>query len=105
MPAGDDGLSVADWDNFRTRLLSRPCLTCVYRPGNLMRLNPGRLKDLTAQARESEGYVVCHATLPETAPSGVLPAVCRGFYDRFSTAALQIAARLWGFTEVDPPDE
>jgi len=26
-----------------------------------------------------------------------------GFHDRYSTTALQIIGRLWGFVEVDPP--
>lgn len=97
------GLSVADWENRRTRLLSGQCGTCIFRPGNPMHLAPGRLRDLIRQA--GEGFIVCHATLPEMAPAGYPgPAVCRGFADRYRTSALQIAGRLWGFTEVDPPE-
>jgi hypothetical protein len=29
--------------------------------------------------------------------------VCRGFYDRYDTQALQLARRLWGVVEVPPP--
>jgi hypothetical protein len=37
------------------------------------------------------------------APAGILPAVCRGFADRYRTQSLQIIERVFGFDEVDPP--
>jgi hypothetical protein len=39
---------------------------------------------------------------PGMAPPRFAPAICRGFHDRYSTAALQVIARLWGFVDVDP---
>jgi hypothetical protein len=98
------GHSVGDPEAMKSRLLTAQCSTCIYRPGNLMHLRPGRLKDMTETARAEEGFVVCHQTLPDASPPpGVLPAICRGFYDRFSTQALQLMERLWGFLLVDPP--
>jgi hypothetical protein len=47
----------------KTRLLSRQCPTCVFKPGNLMKLRTGRLHDLIAQACAAESYIVCHSTL------------------------------------------
>ena len=91
-----------DPETMRFRLLAAQCSTCVGRPGNLMRLNPGRLRDLVSEAKAADGYIVCHQTLPG-APPGVRPAICRWFYDRYGTAALQIAGRMFGFTEVPPP--
>lgn len=107
-PAPDDDgqdpdLSVADWETMKTRLLDAQCPTCVFRPGNPMHLHAGRLRDLIAQAVDSGGYIVCHKTLPGLAPAGFRPAICRGFKDRYDTQALQIAERLWGFTEVTLP--
>jgi len=105
-PDGDvepNRLSVGDPETMKTRLLSRRCSTCVFKPGNLMKLGHGRLQDLIAQARAAESYIVCHSTLPGVAPPGVLPAVCRGFADSHSTQSLQIIGRLFGFDEVDPP--
>ena len=93
--------SVGDPELGKTRLLSRQCATCIFRPGNPMRLAPGRLRQLVQQA--GDGYVVCHDTLPHGRYPHALPAVCRGFADRYKTAALQIIERLWGFVEVDPP--
>jgi hypothetical protein len=99
-----DGISVGDPVLMKSRLLTEQCSTCIYRPGNLMHLNPGRLKDMTDAARGDEGFVVCHQTLRDGgAPAGVLPAICRGFYDRYSTSALQVIERLWGFILVPPP--
>lgn len=69
-----------------------------------MDLRPGRLKSMVDGARRAEGYITCHETLPYAGNDGVRPAVCRGFYDRYSTAALQIIERLWGWIEIDPPD-
>lgn len=104
-PDEDDGgsLSVGDSDTMRTRLLARPCATCIFRPGNPMHLHPGRLRDLVDQARGGDGFIVCHSTLPGMAPPGVKPAVCRGFADRYDTQALQIIGRLFGFDEIEPP--
>jgi hypothetical protein len=68
-----------------------------------MYLEPGRLKDLVEQTLAEQSYVVCHETLPGVAPEGTAPAICRGFADRYSTNALRIIARLWGFVDVDPP--
>jgi hypothetical protein len=96
--------SVGDPKLMKSRLLTEQCKTCIYRPGNPMHLAPGRLKDITDRARAEEGFIVCHATLRGVAPTGVKPAICRGFYDRYSTQALQIIERLWGFLLVDPPE-
>ena len=67
-----------------------------------MHLTAGRLRQLVTDARGSEGYIICHETLPMWRP-GARPAVCRGFHDRYDTQALQVIRRLWGFLEVDPP--
>jgi hypothetical protein len=69
-----------------------------------MHLEPGRLRDLVGQALAAQSYVVCHETLPGVAPDGTAPAVCRGFADRYSTNALRLISRLWGFVDVDPPE-
>ena len=86
-------VSVGDHAIGKTRLLSRQCPTCIFRPGNLMSLSPGRLHDLVAQARAQASYIICHETLPGAGqPASVPPAICRGFRDRYDTTALQIIA-------------
>jgi hypothetical protein len=98
----DRGLSVGDPVLGKTRLLSRQCATCIFRPGNLMHLSPGRLRQMVTEARGDAGYIICHSTLPY-ADSPIPPAICRGFADRYTTWQLQVIERLWGFIEVDPP--
>lgn len=85
------------------RLLSAQCSTCVFRPGNLMRLKPGRLKDLVESNRAAGSYLVCHATLRDVHPRG--EALCRGFYDLPDpTTFIQIGQRLRWFREIDPAE-
>ncbi len=72
------------------------CSTCIFRAGNLMRLQPGRVKSMVAQATKADSCIPCHQTLDGK------QSVCRGFFDRHQTAPLQIAQRLGlvKFTEV-----
>lgn len=53
------------------------CGTCIFRPGNLMQLKPGRVKDMVQEALAEDTAIVCHDTL-QTNANGV----CRGFWDR-----------------------
>ena len=64
------------------------CSTCVFRPGNLMELRSGRVRQMVDEARASNSAIVCHQTLDDD------NAACRGFFDRFPTPPLQIAARI-----------
>lgn len=73
----------------------RMCDTCIFRPGNLMNLEPGRVEGMVADATSDDGCIPCHKTL------GDEPAVCRGFFDRHRTQTLQIAERLGYVEEVD----
>jgi hypothetical protein len=95
--------SVGDRATMKSRLLTEQCSTCIFRPGNPMHLSPGRLKDMVDGAKRKEGFIVCHATLRGVAPKGTKPAICRGFFDRYSTQALQVLERLFGFILVEPP--
>jgi hypothetical protein len=100
-----EALSVGDPALMKSRRLSEMCSTCIFHPGNNIRLSDGRLRDLVAKARTDESYIVCHSTLPGMAPDDVQPAICRGFADRYSTQALQVIERLFGFIDVDPPEK
>jgi len=101
--ASEPQLSVGDAQRRKTRLLSRQCATCIFRPGNPMHLDPGRLRDIVEQALNGRGYIICHDTLPHYRHPHAQPAICRGFHDRYTTPALQVIGRLWGFIEVAPP--
>ncbi|MEU4555741.1 hypothetical protein [Micromonospora violae] len=96
-------LNVGDPGLRKTRLLSRECATCIFKPGNPMHLEPGRLKQMVTEASGDAGYIICHSTLPY-AGSPVPPAVCRGFANRYHTWQLQVMEQLWGFVDVEPPD-
>lgn len=87
------------------RLLAEQCATCIYRPGNPMHLAPGRLADITSSARAGDGYVICHDTLPYGEHPEAGEALCRGFYDKFSTRFTQVGDRLGWWREVPPPEE
>lgn len=57
-----------------------------------MQLRAGRVRQMVDEARANDSAIICHSTLRETSDEG--NAVCRGFFDRFATAPLQIADRL-----------
>lgn len=84
----------------KVHVCARECSTCIFRKGNLMYLKPGRVREMVDEARRNESTIVCHKTLgtPEQA-------ACRGFYDRFPTRTLQLAARLGLLVEVEPPED
>jgi hypothetical protein len=96
-------------------VLDRMCSTCIFRPGNLMHLSPGRVKSMVDSTRPSRdhrsqpqaSHITCHATLHTP---GVHPAMCRGFYDlpdspsRPRPQMLQVMDRVGGFRFVPPPE-
>lgn len=66
--------------NVRTgevRVKAQRCPTCIFRPGNLMSLKQGRVRQMVDAARESQGHITCHSTLG----AGSDGAICRGFAD------------------------
>lgn len=73
-------------------VLSEKCATCIFRPGNLMSLHPGRVKGMVEMAVEAASCIPCHKTTYGQAD----PAICRGFWDsyRHRVSTLQIAERL-----------
>jgi hypothetical protein len=75
----------------RVHVLAEQCGTCIFRAGNPMRLEPGRVKGMVDAAIRDDAAIVCHSTLYR---DDVQPAVCRGFYDRYQTQPLQVATRL-----------
>lgn len=96
------GVDVGDHELGKTRLLADRCHTCILRPGGIT-LAPGRLRHFLADVLARQSFVVCHSTLPQLAPPGVKPAICRGFADHYDTPALRLIRTLWGFVEVPPP--
>lgn len=84
--------------NERVHVCAEECPTCIFRPGNKMRLTVGRVAGMVDEALQNDSAIICHSTLDGD------NAVCRGFYDRFgsSSAALRAATAFGVITEVDP---
>lgn len=92
----------------RPRVYSEKCSTCVFRTGNPMHLNEGRLADLVEQNLASGSLLVCHKTTYGQATHEV---ACRGYFDAYGdrTNVVRVMDRLArlnglpsGFQEVDP---
>lgn len=101
--SGDGRGDIVEPDTGLPRLLARKCDTCVFRPGNLMRLQPGRVDDMVQEAVGNNSWIVCH----DTAPTGQAPsAICRGFWDvhRADSMGCRLAVALGGPVQVEPPE-
>jgi hypothetical protein len=72
----------------RIYVASRLCDTCIFRPGNLMQLEEGRVEEMVREACAKETAIICHETL-----SGD-KAICRGFFEQHPTLPLILADRL-----------
>ena len=75
--------------NGKVHVRRTQCATCVFKPGNLMDLAPGRLAGMINDAtRNDDGCIPCHHHLYESAE---VEPVCRGFYDRHATLPIRLA--------------
>lgn len=95
------GHQVADSATGAIRLCAEMCATCIFRPGNPMHLEPGRVADMVEETRRREGHIVCHDTLGTSQP-----AICRGYADgpdKGVSLALRLARALGTLKEVPPP--
>ena len=89
------------YDGEKVHVCADLCETCVFRPGNLMRLQPGRLRGMIDEARRNESAIVCHKTIHGQREQ---QAICRGYYDRHAadvlTLRLAIAVGIVVFDDV-----
>lgn len=87
----------------RVHVLTEKCSTCVFRPGNLMSLAAGRLKDLADDNRRADTALTCHQTLPYNHYEAE-PAICRGYFDAYAEeiTPLRMAVAI-GIIEQDQP--
>lgn len=91
----------------RPRLFSRKCDTCVFHPGNMMHLAPGRLLDLVESNQQHGAMLVCHKTTYGQHPE-IGETMCRGYFDAYAEGSMvpQVMEWLFGpewYEEVDPP--
>ncbi|MEV6401259.1 hypothetical protein AB0M39_41895 [Streptomyces sp. NPDC051907] len=89
----DDELrtDIADPATGRVRLCARRCDTCIFRPGNLMHLQQGRVKQMVETCVKNEAHVTCHDTLVHN-DRGLPGAMCRG-WEQHPQSGASIAVR------------
>ena len=73
---------------------ARKCDTCIFRPGNLMFLEEGRVKQMVEEAVAEEGHITCHDTLLYGQSQRQRPAICRGYFDHPQGNERSLALRL-----------
>ena len=102
-PVGD----VVDHSSGLPRVLDRKCGTCIFRPGNLMHLDPGRREEMVRAALGRGSWIVCHATLPAAGIPIGEQAICRGFWDVHARDSFgcRLAVAFGGPVFVPPPAE
>lgn len=74
--------------NGKVYVRRRQCATCIFRPGNLMHLDEGRVEGMVEGAVANDSCIPCHHHLHQGEP---IEPVCRGFYDRHATLPIKMA--------------
>jgi len=83
----------------KVHVMAEKCVTCIFRPGNLMHLPPGQVKQMVDESIADEAGITCHKTIYGQAEQ---EATCRGFFDSYSerVPALYLAQRMGIIEEV-----
>ena len=94
---------MADAEVYRDGMVhvcARKCSTCIYRPGNLMRLEDGRKEGMESEAVANQSVIPCHKTIYG---AEVGPAICRGYWDtqKHNVGMLSVAERLGYVKEIE----
>ena len=66
----------------RFEVMAVQCSTCIFRPGNPMKLRAGSLRRMVQDCLDLNTHVVCHDS-PSVAGTGERAIACRGFLDRY----------------------
>lgn len=85
----------------RIYVLDRKCSTCIFRPGNLMHLEPGRVDQMVEACIENQSVIPCHKTLDGPR------SICRGYWDvhRDEIWPLRLAHAMDLVSYDSPPEE
>ena len=86
----------------KVHVMEAKCSTCIYRPGNLMHLEPGRKDGMQADAIRDEGVIPCHQTIHGRREQ---ESVCRGFFDVAKHEGLLAVAERLDIIEFTPCEE
>lgn len=69
-------------------VMSERCSTCIFRPGNPMRLTKGRVRAMVSSCMATPGgNIPCHQTLDLDHQ-----AICRGYWDGYSEKDVLLTA-------------
>lgn len=82
--------------NGKVHVQAEKCSSCIYRPGNLMRLEPGRKEGMEAEAVAEGGVIPCHQTILGAREQ---ESICRGFFDVTKHQGLLAVAERYGIVE------
>lgn len=89
-----------DSETGQLRIMREQCSTCIFRPGNRMDLNRGRVRQMLAEVRRADSFVTCHKTLGTGEPG----AICKGGSEAYMGQIERIARRIPnGIIEVEEP--
>ncbi len=90
----DEGIGVWAMPPFdeksRLRVMAEMCSTCIFRPGNPMSLQPGRVASMLADIRMKDSFITCHQTLG----TGQAGAICKGGSEAHMGQLERIARRM-----------
>jgi len=78
------------------QVLKKRCPECLFSENKIV--SDARRADIIKQCLRKDSHFVCHRS---TMQGG--EAVCRGFYDSFSTNLIRVMGRLGGIEFIDVP--
>lgn len=82
----------------KLEVLAEQCPTCIFRPGNPMKLRAGRVASMVRECYERQSFIPCHETMShdEDDDNRADGPVCRGFFDAHGDASqlVRICERL-----------
>lgn len=86
----------------RLHVMAERCSDCVFRSGNLMSLQPGRLRSLVEDNLAADAALTCHQTTYGQDERG--EAICAGFAAAFGHEVTGLrAANIMGLIERQDP--
>jgi hypothetical protein len=86
------------WRDGRVWVLAVKCSTCIFRPGNKMHLNAGRVDAMVQECLEQQSVIPCHQTLDGPRST------CRGFWDLYHQDIVPLVlAQAMDLVEYDEP--
>jgi hypothetical protein len=94
----------------KPQVFAEKCSTCIFRPGNLMHLRPGRMAEVIGQNRDEGTVLICHKTTYGQHPE-IGETMCRGYLDAYGSESnvVRVMERLTGgsdwYVEVPPPPD